>query len=242
MEAFLVASLSFPTIIYTFFLCLCVILWLLTIMGALSLDVSVDVGGDVGDIGDMGDVGDAPLASSPHVDMDSGDSPSAAQAVGILTRLGLNGVPITIVVTLLSLFGWIISYQVQAHFLSSVTTPFIYYSIGLMLMVSSLFISILITAQCCKPLRKVFRPSLGIRKAQLAGQTVIVSSLSVDMSYGEARYENKGVDMHLKIRAPEGNHFKRGDRVVLLQYYTNQDYYTVISEEEFLNARQPETS
>ncbi|MGL4668118.1 MAG: hypothetical protein ACRCWR_09330 [Saezia sp.] len=240
MEAFLTVALSFPTVIYTFFLCLCTVLWLLTIMGALSLDTGMDIGGDVGDMGDIGgDIGDAHLAS-PHIDIDTGAE--AAQAVGVLTRLGLNGVPITIVITLLSLFGWIISYQVQVHFLASITVPIIYWSLGLALMVSSLVVAVIITAQFCKPLRKVFKPALGVRKRHLLGQTAIVTSLNVDMHYGEARYESKGADMLLKVRAPEERNFQRGDRVVLLQYNPNQDYYTIISEEEFLTPPNPSSS
>lgn len=237
MQEFLTTALSFPTVIYTFFLCLCILLWLLTILGVLSLDTSID-GVDVGDVGDIGAISHPTGGglTSSHAGADLGaDAPTTGQAVGMLSRLGINGVPITIVITLLSLVGWTISFFVQRYFLSSVTVPIIYYIMGLALMFSALIVATIITAQLCKPLRNIFKQNLGIRKKQLTGQTVKVSSLSVDMNYGEALFEKRGVIIHLRIRAPAEENFKYNDRVVLLGYNQDQDYYNVISEADFLN-------
>jgi hypothetical protein len=70
MTEFLQTMLSFPTVIFTFFMCLCLILWLMTIFGL--------VGFEAGDI----DV---------DVDVEAGISSSVGEAVGILSRFGLGG-------------------------------------------------------------------------------------------------------------------------------------------------------
>lgn len=235
MISFIDTALSFPTVIFSLFLCISIILGLMTALGLLDLDTGadIDVGGDIGDVGDLGDIpGDAPLLSGAHAhtELKTGTS---AEAIGLMSRLGLNGVPITIVISLLSLFGWLISFQIQLWLLNPIGIAILYYPLGLVIMMGVFFISVLITAQCCKPLRKVFKTKPAVRKKHLLGQVVIVNSLKVTMTYGQGILNNDGADLILNIRAPEGNRFERGSRVVLLQFDENQDAYHVISEDEF---------
>ncbi len=209
MTHFLEAVLSFPTIIFSFFLCLSAVLGLLTIFGGFGLDVG-DVEVDVG-----------------------GEQMNVGEAVGFLSRFGLNGVPITLVISLLSLFGWVVSFLLQSYILNHVKIGIIYYPLGFISLVISLVVAIYITGKICRPLRNIFKSQDAISNRHLIGQVATVRSSSVTGQYGEAVMSDGGAGLILRIRAEEGQEFKRGDRVVLLEFLEEQQGYRIISEDEF---------
>ena len=95
MDDFLVNISSFPTVIYTTSLVVVVGYWLLAFTGTFDLDafeVGVEIDIEAGVDGDVSDIG---------------------RVAGLLTTLGLTGVPITIVISLLLLNAWIICYFVS---------------------------------------------------------------------------------------------------------------------------------
>jgi len=65
------------------------------------------------------------------------------------------------------------------------------------------------------------------------GQTAIVRSGRVTLEHGEAILQDGGAGLILRVRADEALAFKRGDRVVLLEYLEAQHAYRVITEAEF---------
>lgn len=239
MLSFFHVVFSFPTAIFTVLLSVCMVLWLLSAIGLFDFDFGADL--DVGDVGDIGDVGDVSavgnhgaLSMPDHVHSDHG----AAQAVGILSRLGLNGVPITIVVTLISLVGWIVSYFAHQIFLGQVLNALVYYTLGIAIFAGAFCFAVWVTSLACKPLRKVFKQYNAVSQKHLVGQTVIVRTLKVTMTFGEGLLKHDGADLILKIRAPESSGFKKDDAVVLLEYMKDKGAYLVISEEEFKGLEQ----
>ncbi len=210
MTEFLQTMLSFPTVIFTFFMCLCLILWLMTIFGL--------VGFEAGDI---------------DVDVEAGVSSSVGEAVGILSRFGLGGVPITLVISLLSLFGWLFSALFQVFLLRHISTALIYYPLGCMVFIFSLFAAVWITAKICKPLRISLKSQEAVSNRHLIGQVATVRSATVSMTHGEAVMDYAGAGLLLRIRAEVSQEFKKGDKVVLLEYLDDIQGYRVISEDEF---------
>lgn len=212
--SFLGYMLSFPTVIYSFFLCICIILWLLTVLGLLGLE-----GAEI----DASDIGDAGAGPDYHI---------AGEAMGLLSRFGFNGIPITLLVTLLALFGWVISFLAQSLILKHFSSIF-YYLAGLVVFLVSFVATVYLTAIVCRPLRIVFKSQTALRNKHLIGRVVTVSSLTVDSNYGEAFMEDGGAGLLLQIRAHVQQQLKKGDKVVLLEYLQDISAYRVISEEEF---------
>ena len=101
MDPFYQNISSFPTVIFTFVLAICVLYWLFAVFGAVDIDV-LDIDGLDAD-GDLGN-----------------EETSANALAAVMLKFGLSGVPVTIMVSFLSLFGWLASYYIM-HYLS----PFI---------------------------------------------------------------------------------------------------------------------
>lgn len=206
---------SFPTLIFTFFLAITVLYWLIAILGLVDMDIlDFDLDTDL-------DLNPESTATNPDV------------LAGLMLRFGLTGVPVTIIVSLISLLGWLLCYYL-AHFLLPLVEPGVFrYLLGLPILLASLYIAVMITAVLIKPLRPLFLKAQQQTVKQLLGQVAIVRTSRVDSGFGEAVLEDGGAGLILKVRATDQQQFKKGDRVVLLEHLQQENVYRVVSEREF---------
>ena len=211
MDNFLHSAFAFPTVIFSFLLSLAVLYWCVAALGILEVDL-LDI--------------EADSALDNHALQPEG-------LAGLLLKLGLNGVPVTLVLTLLFFFAWIASYFVELFLLRHLPLGILRYPLGLVLMFGALLLAVPVTATLCRPLRPLFRKLEATSSKSVLGQTAVVRSGRVTLSHGEAVLEDGGAGLILRVRADEARGFKRGDRVVLLEYLEGEHAYRVITEDEF---------
>ena len=217
MNEFLLTIFSFPTVIYTVVLIVAMLYWLCAAFGLLDLELlDVDASGLEGQL----------HAHAEHS--------FAETFAGILLRLGLNGVPVTLVVTLIAIIGWVISYYLSYMEFVLLGYGWVRFIVGIPILIFSFYLAVLATAQIIKPLRKLFAKAEQFVEKKILGQTAIVRSSKVDKYSGEANFDDGGAGLILKVRATGDDQFVRGDRVVLLEYSAEEHIYRVISESEFL--------
>lgn len=217
MNDFLLTIFSFPTVLYTFVLGVALLYWLCAALGLLELEV-LDV--------NLPDVDGQLHAHAEHS--------FAETFAGILLRLGLNGVPVTIVITFIGVIGWLISYYLSYFELVLLGYGWVRFVVGIPILIFSFYLAVLSTAQLIKPIRKFFEKTEQYVEKKILGQTAIVRSSKVDSTFGEANFDDGGAGLIVKVRAVGDRQFVRGDRVVLLEYRAEQHVYNVISEQEFL--------
>lgn len=199
---------SFPTVLFTILLVACVIFWLVAILGVVDIDSL-----------DLPDVG--------------GEPGMVNGAAGLLMKLGIQGVPITVSLSFIALFGWTISYN-AVHFLQTVNFPEpIRWVIHIAIFLGAFLGACILTGWVTRPLRGLFlKMSENFTKSVL-GQSCVVRTSRVDEKFGEAVLEDGAAGLILKVRAYAGTQFVKGDKVVLLEYIEADNIYRVISEEEF---------
>lgn len=213
MDQFLLNISSFPTAIFTTINVVIIGLWLIIALGLLDIeifDLSIDI------------------------DLDT-DPTSVSGVTSYLVSLGLTGVPIFIVLTIIFFVSWIISYSAVKYGLFWNNSDFIRYIVGFAILVASFLASIPITAQLVKPLRKLFTKlnSDSTTSQSLLGKPCIVRTTKVTKSFGEAICENQGASLILKIRAKEEYQLKNGDVVRIIEVDQESSIYQVIPESEF---------
>lgn len=209
MELFLHSALAFPTVLFSFLLCLAVLYWLVAALGILEIDVlDGDFAGD-------------------------GEGLELEGLAGLLLRLGLGGVPVTLMLTLLVFFAWFASYFVELLLLRHLPLGWLRYPLGLAVAAAALLPAVPLTGMLCRPLRRLFRKVEAPSARSLLGQVATVRSGTVSPRFGEADLDDQGAGLILRIRADESAGFRRGDRVVLLQYLEAEHAYRVVSEDEF---------
>ncbi|WP_232370084.1 NfeD family protein [Xenorhabdus lircayensis] len=151
-----------------------------------------------------------------------------------MTKLGLTGIPGTVIITLITLIGWPLSYFSVHLMLRFIETDVIRYLLGTVTFFVVSFIALLLTAMLLRPLQpKLSKLNRSNSVDNLIGNVAEVRSPIVTEQRGEALMDNHGASLILQVRAPESDGITRGDPVVLISYDAATHSYTVVSEDEF---------
>ena len=215
METFLINITSFPTAIYTTLLVVVVGYWFIAFVGNFDFD-AFDVGVDV----------------DFNVD---GDGSEVGRVAGLLSTLGLTGVPITVVITLLVLNAWFICY-----FASLLTPEFpdlislLQTLIEIVIVFGSFMFSIVITNIMIRPLKGMFEKlNQEPISRSLLGSPCRIRSSRADNSFGEAECQHEGASLIIKVRTIDDRIFSTGDMVVAIEHQKESDTFLIVSKKEF---------
>lgn len=163
------------------------------------------------------------------LDSFTGGESEAEADNGFLAKLGLDGVPLTVALTFIDVFGLALTYLARKYLMPLLDGMLTATAMGLLIAAVALIIAIPIAALCIKPLKPYLETQEGERKDELMGTFCIVKTSTVTESFGQAEGEN---GMIFSIRAKQPNSIKQGDRVALLEYDSVADTYSVTTEEE----------
>lgn len=211
MELFLQTSLSYPVVLLSFALCVAILYWIIAALGIIEVDLL-----------------DIEVESSLE-----NHSLQPEGLAGLLLKLGLNGVPVTLILTLLFFFSWLFCYFAELLLLRFLPLGILRYPLGLVVVLAVLVLAVPVVGMLIRPLRPLFRKLEATSSKSVLGQIAVVRSGRVSLTQGEATLEDGGAGLILRVRADETLGFKRGDRVVLLEYLEAEHAYRVITEDEF---------
>jgi len=208
-ELWLVLS-SYPTSIYTVILGVLLIFWLFAIIGALDMDIiSIDA------------------------DIDFDADIEIPGFVGLMHTLGILGVPITIVSSVLIFLSWIFTYLVAAYVLPLIPGDLLKILLGTVTLIASFIVAIPITTKIVAPLRKMAIVNQAMSNKSFVGYECKVKSQTVDQEFGQGFIEDGGAGLNVRIRAKTPNDFKKGSMVHIIHYESDGNYYEVLSQQEF---------
>lgn len=203
MDLFLQIALSFPTLIFSVLLGVAVLYWMMAMVGLLDLDI-LDT-----------------FALPEGAELDPGG------VAGLLMKLGLDGVPVTLIGTGFVFFGWIITYFVDLLLLQQFGTGMLRWLLGSGLLLGALILAMPLTGLALRPLAPLFVKTKPVDSESLLGKVATVRSPDVTESQGTANLEDGGAGLILQVRAEPGQ-FVRGDEVVLVEYLAQHNAYRVI--------------
>lgn len=219
-EAFLVfiTNISlYPTIVFTGLVMFVTLYWVVSLLGLADMD-SVDLGDLGGDVG-----GDADISNLS----------STGFFTGLMLKFGLYGVPLIIILSLISLIGWLLSYLYTSFLHQNVDSGILYYVFGTGALVFVLVISMWLTGLIISPIRKNIAKIPKCNASSNIGKIAVVRTLSVTDKHGEAVLNDGGAGLILKIRSDmSDNQLKQGDKVVLVAYLDDANTYQVTPVED----------
>jgi hypothetical protein len=229
LTEFLNAILAFPTVLFTIPLGVVIVYWIFVLLGALDINL-------LGDADLDGHGHDLPLDGHGHTDLDVAghghaaghldghghadghhgdhgdvDAEHAGGLAGLIQALGLGGVPVTLMLSILILAGWGFCLGAVELFGSggwvSLAAPLV--SLGLALPVTGLLI---------RPLRQFFLSLAAPRHRDLLGKICTITTLRVDERYGQAEVEDGGAGLIVQVRSTDPGRLNRGDRALIFDY------------------------
>ncbi len=207
---------SVPTVFFTVILAVVVLYWLLAVLGLVEIDVL--------------DFDFSSLSGDTDFEFDAPDLSTSNVLAGLMLKWGLYGVPVTVIVSFIALFGWLICYYLVYFFMGSVPQGALYYATSLVVLIGALHGAVLLTALLIKPLRPLFKKGKQDTLQSIIGQTAVVRTSKVNDTFGEAVLADGGAGLILKVRTSGETEFVKGDRVVLFEYVPSENYYRVIAE------------
>lgn len=207
MGSFIDAAFGYPTAIYTALLGVVLFYWVLAIIGLVDFEAS---GLDI--------------ELETQADGDAGEISTLATYV---VAMGLNGVPFSVVVSLIVLIGWTISCVAGMSVLPLVPTTLMNVAAGTAVLLTSFALSIIATARIVRPLRKLFVTHAAISNASLVGQTCKVLTGKVDEKVGRAEVQQRGAGINIRVHARTPNLFTRGSSARITDYDAGSGRYLI---------------
>ena len=207
MEQLLEVASQFPTVIYSTLLGVVVVYWLIGMLGLVDLGLAGDV-----DI---------------ELDVDSDVDVSIGGLTGFMLTFGLTGVPFTLVISIITLICWLISFYLQFYILTWLPDGWLYYLMGSIVSFIIFILSLPITAVVIRPLKGMFKSVEATLSDHLVGNSATIVTGTVSESFGQARLFNNGAEMLLDVRCDSEHTLKKGDKVLLIEYLTEKYAYIV---------------
>lgn len=217
MEVFLNNLTSFPVIVYTFLMAIIICYWLLALLGAVDIemfDLNFEVDLDLEIDGDIG------------TDIDP-NTTGLSGVTGFMLKWGLTGVPVTVVVSILIAFSWLICYVTYSILGDLISTDLLKTIFGFVLLLMSFAFAIPLTSWIIKPLKKIFITHDAVKKSSLIGSECMVKTGTVTPTFGQATYDDGGAGMIFDVRAEVADGIKKGDLVVLIEYNEEEGSYKI---------------
>lgn len=226
MNELVVASLQFPTVVFTIVLGIVLVYWLFVLIGALDIDLlgggDVDVSGAAKGIGDVLTGGAKGGAEAFHaggdVDVDvDGD----VDGGGLWHGLGLGDVPVTISVSLITLIAWC-GALLSMHYVAGTAAWW-----SVVILVLAVVIALPIAAVLIRPIAPVFAVKEGKSNADYVGHACTITTGRVDDSFGQATIEDGGTVLIIAVRCDEPGVLARGDKALIIDFDRDRQAYVV---------------
>jgi hypothetical protein len=194
MVSFLDAVVAFPTVIFSTLFGVVAVYWILALVGLVDIDSGID-GADSG------------LLES-----------GLGGLSGLLAALGLIGVPLTIVASVLIVVSWTLSCLGTMWLLPMLPGSVPVYVGGTLLALASVSLALPISSRLVKPLRVLFVTHAAVHNASLVGQQCKVLTRKVDEKAGRAEVTQLGANLNIRVWATSPNPMVRGSLARIVAY------------------------
>ena len=208
MGSFINAVVAYPTAIYTALLGAVLFYWVLALIGLVDFESSgIDL--------DL------------HADSSVNDLGSLA---GFMIAFGLEGVPFSIVVSLLVLSSWTLSCLAGMWLLPLVPTTLLQMLAGTAVLLASGAIALPITARLLRPTKRLFVTHNAVSNAGLVGMACVVTTASVDEQFGYAEVKRRGAGLNVRVWARTPNSLTKGSNARIAEYDATGERYLIVPE------------
>lgn len=196
----------YPTVVFTGLVMFVTLYWVVSLLGMTDMD-TVELGESGSEVSNL---------------------TSTGFFTGLMLKFGLYGVPLIVILSLISLIGWVLSYLYTSFLHQYFDSGLLYYVFGTGALIFVLVISMWLTGLLVSPIRKNIANIPKRNAASNLGKIAIVRTLSVTDKHGEAELHDGGAGLILKIRSDaNASLLKQGDEVVLVEYLEAANTYRV---------------
>lgn len=154
---------------------------------------------------------------------------------GLLLKFGLHGIPLTIILSFLIIFGWFFSFTTMQFVSDSLPAGPIGASAKIGVFLGALIVSAWLTGKCISPVRRFLHKNKeDTSSKRLCGSSAVVRSGTVSETSGQAVCVKDGYTFIVNVQSlPGDKELKKGDTAFILEHHPQTSTYTIVSEEKF---------
>jgi membrane protein implicated in regulation of membrane protease activity len=256
MAEFVDILTAYPTVVFTVLLGVALLYWLLVILGAVDIDAldpsglfhgvdgaldgALDGAADGAVEGAQGIVEGAIHGAADGAAEGAAGALDGAElhhevgeAAGLLSALGLKGVPITIILSVTVAVAWLACGMTMDVLGRSAPAwlqapPFRWVG-GTVVALAALALGLVVSSVVLRPLRFAVRTEQGRSRRSLVGRVGIVTTQRVDEGFGQAEVHVDGDYVLVDVRSDEPNELRKGSQVLLYDYDATHELFRVVA-------------
>jgi hypothetical protein len=175
----------------------------------VDLDLDVDVDADV------------------DLDHDADVGHHGGGVGGLLYNWGLSGVPVTVAVSFVILFGWVACMLFAEPAMELAGAGARGTLAGIAVALVSLALAIPITAQAVKPIRRLYVTHQAVSRRSLVGKSCVIATGRVTDTFGQAEIEDGGAGLLVQVRCPRENNLRKLSRAIVFDYDPRREVFLV---------------
>jgi hypothetical protein len=147
-----------------------------------------------------------------------------------VVAFGLSGVPFSVAVSLVVLYGWVASCLAGMWLQPLVPAGVLGWLAGTGVFGAASALAIVLSARTIRPLRKLFVTHSAISNAALVGQLCRVVTGSVDQRVGRAEVAQRGASINIRVWAKVPNALTKGSSARIVDYDAERARYLIVPE------------
>ena len=206
---------SFPTAVPTVLLAVLMIYWLMSIIGIIDLGDSLHIHTEVGHLDGI------EAAHGGH------EVPDFHTLAGYLVALGLGGVPLSVVASVLVFVIWLATALLHKYVIAFLPTDTLRTLSGVAVLLLTTALSIPIAARVIKPMRGLFVKHNARSNSSLVGLECKIVTEKVDPTFGRAEVANSGGGINIRVWASTPNDLRKNSKAIIVAYDETTRQYEV---------------
>jgi hypothetical protein len=163
----------------------------------------------------------------PNLDGVEGTAQGMSAFARILSALGFHRVPLTVSISFIVFFGWLLCYlgmDLLAPLLAgSLPSAAISTGVG----VGALFISLPPASVVARPLAPLFHIHKASTRRSFIGQECELLTGRVDARFGQAEIKDGGADLTVQVRCDHDNTLSKGGKALIVSYDEDREAFIV---------------
>ncbi|UGY91501.1 YqiJ family protein [Streptomyces gobiensis] len=214
MGEFMDAALAFPAVLFTFALVVVIAYWLLVLVGGAGVDA---------------------LDGGEGVDSSVSPDTGGAGFTGAFAAFGLGGVPVTIVLSLLTAIAWFVSLAGAVLF-DNILLRMVLLPVALVAAWSTTWVLV-------RPLRRLAPVERGISRTDFVGRVCVIRTGRVAPDFGQAEVAAEdGSTAIIQVRTEDSDvagSLTSGSSALIFDYDAEGEFFRVAPYDSALDPGQP---
>ncbi|MEM7243946.1 MAG: hypothetical protein AAF533_01310 [Acidobacteriota bacterium] len=259
MSEYLQVLLAFPTVVFTVLLGIALCYWLMVILGAMDidsfdpfhhLDGAVDgalnaadgaaeaAGKAAGEVvghaveGAAEAAGKAAGEAAGEAAGKAAGEASSGGALGLMTTLGLKGIPCSVTGTVVVMLAWAACAMAMQALTGRLPGGWVFTALATAISLAALMLGVLGAAVLLQPLRPVFQTKGARSVSAFVGKTCTVTTGEVTETFGQAELFDDEEALLVQVRSDPSNELKKGSTALIYDHDPKREVFLVVPHEE----------